>query len=116
MDYDVVRGDGVDDDLGLIFDFLIAAAQDFGEDERGAFRIAEQRLTEIQRSMRSLGGLPHQGTLRTHLGEGIRSVTKGRAIFYFDVDDDRRRVRILAVFFGGQDHEARILVRLLSKT
>ena len=116
MVYGIERGEGVDHDLDLIFDFLLEAAQDFGEDEQDAWRLAEFRLVEIERSMRSLGGVPHQGTLRPHLGTQIRSVTKGRAVLYFDVDDVRRRVRVLAVFFGGQDHEARILLRLLNRT
>jgi toxin ParE1/3/4 len=41
-------------------------------------------------------------------------VTKQRAVFYFDVDDDQRLVRILAVFFGGQDHQRAMLRRLLA--
>ena len=65
--------------------------------------------------MLSLGEAPHQGTLRADLLPGLRSVTKDRAIFYFDIDDDRRTVRILAVFFGGQDHTRRMLMRLLGR-
>lgn len=113
MGFEVVRGDGVDQDLELILDFLVGAAEDFGEDKQTAFRLAEKRLAEIEAAMRQLGDTSHQGTLRPHLGENIRNVTKGRAVFYFDVDDDLQRVRILAIFFGGQDHEARILIRLL---
>ena len=63
--------------------------------------------------MERLGEGPHQGTLRPHLGDGIRNVTKNRAIFYSDVDDPKKVVRVLAVFFGGQDHDARTLLRLL---
>lgn len=65
--------------------------------------------------MRALGRTPHQGTLRPELAPGLRSVTKDRAIFYFDVDDDRRVVRVLAVFFGGQDHQRLMLKRLLER-
>ena len=36
-----------------------------------------------------------------------------RAIYWFDVDEGRRTVRVLAVFFGGQDHIRRMLIRLL---
>lgn len=115
MIYEVVRGDGVDRDLEQIFDFLIAAAEDFGEDERGAVDLAERRLNAIERAMRDLGRNPYQGTLKPHLGQGIRNVTKSRAVLYFDVDDDWKTLRILAVFFGGQDHEAHILLRLLQE-
>ena len=115
MVFDVVRGDGVDHDLDLIFGFLIQSAQELGEDGQRAFNLAEQRLTEIESAMRSLGGAPYQGVCRPYLGKRIRSVTKDRAVLYFDVNDHQHRVRILAIFFGGQDHEARMLARLLSE-
>ena len=38
-----------------------------------------------------------------------------RAIYWFDVDEAARKVRILAVFFGGQDHVRHMLVRLLGR-
>ncbi|MEP2983243.1 MAG: type II toxin-antitoxin system RelE/ParE family toxin [Sulfitobacter sp.] len=116
MVFDVVRGAHVDHDLDLIFDFLIRSAQEFGEDGQRAFNLGEQRVAEIEGAMRGLSGAPYQGTLRPHLGMSIRNVTKGRAVLYFDVDEHARRVRILAIFFGGQDHEAGILARLLSET
>jgi plasmid stabilization system protein ParE len=62
--------------------------------------------------MRALGDVPHQETLRPDLLPGLRSVTKQRAIFYFDVDDHLRLVRVLAIFFGGQDHQRAMLQRL----
>ncbi len=116
MAYEVIRAADVALDLELIFDFLVDAAEGFGEDTEAAFRRAEQRLDEIEAGMEGLGEVPHQGTLKPHLGNGIRNVTKGRAVYYFEVDDDEQIVRILAVFFGGQDHEARILLRLLSQS
>jgi len=111
--YEAVRSNGVDRDLELIFDFLMTAAEAFGEDAQSAFDRAEQRIAEIERVMHDLGRAPHQGTLRPDLGDGIRSVTKGRAVFYFDLDDGANVLRILAVFFGGQDHDAHMLLRLL---
>lgn len=42
---------------------------------------------------------------------GCNSATR-RAMFYFDVDDALRLVRVLAVFFGGQDHQRAMLRRL----
>ncbi|WP_305969011.1 MULTISPECIES: type II toxin-antitoxin system RelE/ParE family toxin [unclassified Mameliella] len=115
MAYKVLRAADVAVDLDLIFDFLVAAAEAFGDDTATAFARAEERLNQIEADMAGLGRVPHQGTLRPHLGDGIRNVTKGRAVYYFDVDDDRRILRVLAVFFGGQDHDARILLRLLGQ-
>lgn len=114
MAYEVVRAEGVSLDLELIFDFLVAAAEDFGDDPETALRRAEGRLREIETGMERLGTAPHQGTLRPHLGAGIRNVIRDRAIYYFDIDEPNHRLRVLAVFFGGQDHDARILLRLLS--
>lgn len=114
MAYEVLRAADVALDLELIFDFLVSSAELFGESEARAFDLAEQRLARIEAAMEDLSKLPHQGTRRPHLGSGIRNVTRDRAIYYFDVDDERQVVRVLAVFFGGQDHDARILLRLLS--
>ena len=113
MAYRVLRADAVQRDLELIFDFLVTAAETFGESEAEAFERAVRRIDEIESDMERLGEGPHQGTLRPHLGDGIRNVTKNRAIIYFDVDDPKKVVRVLAVFFGGQDHDARTLLRLL---
>lgn len=115
MAYEVVRAGDVDLDLEQIFDFLFAAAQECGESEEGAFQLAERRITEIEANMEDLGRAPHQGTLRPVLGDGVRNVTKGRAIFYFEVDDARKILRVLALFHGGQDHDALFLLRLLTR-
>lgn len=43
------------------------------------------------------------------LGSGLRHVTKDCVISCFDVDHMRKTARIFASFFGGQNHETRIL-------
>ncbi|MGB8814013.1 MAG: hypothetical protein WCC57_12600 [Paracoccaceae bacterium] len=45
---------------------------------------------------------------------GLRHLTIARAIYWFDVNEAELRVRILAIFFGGQDHVRLMLTRLLS--
>ena len=45
---------------------------------------------------------------------GLRRLTKNQAVFYFNVDEGEKTVRILAVFFGGQDHLRHMLTRLVS--
>ena len=113
MKYAVERALDIDRDLAAIFDFLIESYQMFGEDPDTAIERAAARVRSIETAMLSLGDAPHQGTLRPELLPGLRSVTKNRAVFYFDVDDDRRVVRVLAVLFGGQDHQRQMLKRLL---
>lgn len=114
MAYEVLWADAVERDLELIFDFLVTAAETFGDSEADAFERAARRIDEIESGMEALGQTPHQGTLRPHLGHSVRNVTKSRAVYYFEVNDSARTVKVLAVFFGGQDHDARILLRLLS--
>ncbi len=46
------------------------------------------------------------------MSPGLRHVTKGRAIFYFFIDEATKSVHGLAVFFGGQDHHQHMLARL----
>lgn len=114
MGYRVERSAQSDRDLETIFDFLFEAALGFGEDEATAFERASTRILEIEDAMEALGDVPHQGTLHPDFSDGLRSVTKGRAIFYFDVNDSKKVVSVLAIFFGGQDHQRRMLLRLLS--
>ncbi len=113
MSYRVVRSIDTDRDLASVFDFLVQSYVDFGDERADSLERAAARIEEIETAMLSLGAAPHQGTLRPDLLPGLRSVTKHRAIFYFEVDDDRSLVRVLAIFFGGQDHQRVMLRRLL---
>lgn len=102
-------------DLRSILRFLIRSHRGFGESFGGAKERASRRVLQIEAAMERLARLPKQGTLRAHLMPGLRSVTKDRAIFYFTVDDEAHVVRVLAVFFGGQDHQRAMLKRLLGE-
>lgn len=101
-------------DLALIFDFLTQSAIDFGESRATAIKRADRRVSTIEDAMEALALAPHQGTLRPDLAPGLRQVTKGRAVFYFTLDESTETLRVLAIFFGGQDHHGRMLLRLLS--
>ena len=100
-------------DLVAIFDFLVDSYIEFGEHPADALDRAERRIDQIKAHLRTLGTAPKQGTLRPEIRPGLRNVTKDRAVIYFDVDDDAQVVRVLAVFFGGQDHQRRMLLRAL---
>lgn len=112
MGYEVVRSEAVVRDLELIFDHLFESYTGLGEAPDHAFERAVARLTDIENDLQSLGAPPHQGTLDTALLDKLRHVTKNRAIFYFQVDDETETLRILAVFYGGQDHQRHMLIRL----
>jgi plasmid stabilization system protein ParE len=115
MAYRVERAEDTDRDLEAVFDFLFESFLAFGEDTGGALEQASRRLLAIEDAMADLGKIPHQGVLRPELGEGLRNVTEDRAVFYFDVDDEARVVRVLAVFYGAEDHQRKMLLRLLGR-
>jgi plasmid stabilization system protein ParE len=112
--YRVERSEDADRDLEIVFDFLFEAALGLGEDAATAFDRAAARVLAIEEAMEGLAHAPHQGTLRPDLGAGLRNVTKDPAVIYFDVDDEAQLVRVLSVFFGGQDHLRRMLLHALA--
>jgi toxin ParE1/3/4 len=111
--YKVVRSEDADRDLQAIFDHLIDSHLGFGETPSEAIRLAAVRLGKIHGAMARLGKLPHQGTLEPNLLPDLRHVTKDRAIFYFTADDAAEVVTVLAIFFGGQDHQRAMLKRIM---
>lgn len=100
-------------DLGLIFDHLVESYLDFGESLGEALDHAESRIHAIRAEAERLGTAPHRGSLHEDLLPGLRHLTLNRAIYWFEIDEESRRVRVLAIFFGGQDHIRHMLVRLL---
>ncbi|KAA0689131.1 type II toxin-antitoxin system RelE/ParE family toxin [Neorhizobium sp. P12A] len=116
MVYEIVRSAACDSDLGLILDHLVQSYVALGDPLPDAFERAVLRIRSIEADMHGLARLPHQGTLRPELGSGMRQVTKCQAVFYFEVDDSDRLLRILAVFFGRQDHRRYMLMRMSSQS
>lgn len=110
--FEVVRSDQCDIDLELIFDHLFAAYRDLGTPVEDALVRVERRMQGIEDALERLGDVPHQGTLVPSIMDDLRHVTKDNAVFYFIVDDVEQRLRVLGVFFGGQDHRRHILRRI----
>ena len=102
-------------DFGLIFDHLLQSYLGFGESPESAFDHAEARIQEIRVAAERILSAPHRGERHDDLLPGLRHLAIGRAVYWFDVDDERQAVRVLAVFFGGQDHVRHMLVRLLEE-
>jgi plasmid stabilization system protein ParE len=113
--YRVERATDVDRDLALIFDFLFETHRSFGYSAAEANDLAADRVRHIEQALEALAKAPHQGTEQRDLVPGLRMVTKDRAIFYFVTDAHARTLRVLAVFFGGQDYQRRMLRRLLTR-
>ena len=110
--FEVVRSTQCDADIEAIFGHLFEAYSALGEDPDEAFERAVNRVRGIEDAFDQLGGIPFQGTLAPRILDGLRYVTKDRAVFYFVTDEAERQVRVLAVFFGDQDHQRRILDRI----
>ena len=100
-------------DFELIFDHLVESYLEFGDDNDVALERAVQRIRDIQVSANKLALLPKQGTLRSDILEGLCFVRFEKAAFWFVPGEGQKTVRVLAVFFGAQDHIRRMLVRLL---
>jgi len=73
---------------------------------------ATDRLREALGYMQTFASRPHRGTVHPQLRGGIRHVTDRNFIYYFEIDEPRAEVSILAVFFGGADHRRQIAERL----
>ncbi|WP_306250367.1 type II toxin-antitoxin system RelE/ParE family toxin [Parvularcula sp. IMCC14364] len=113
MAYNVVFSADAEKDFDLIFDFLIESYEHFGEAPDAAIDRAEEQLHHIMQSAMALSQAPFVGTLHDHIAPGLRHVTREKAIFWFDVVESNNLVRILAVFYGGQDHHRHMLIRLM---
>lgn len=112
MAYKILRSPAIKRDLDLVFDHLQQSYVTLGDDVLEAFERADHRIEDIKTEMNALALAPYQGTLDSDIRPGLRHVTKGRAIFYFFVDEATKTVHVLAVFFGGQDHQKHMLARL----
>lgn len=115
MAWAVEYSSGVARDLELIFDHLFESYLGFGECAEVAFDHASRRVHEIRRAAGRLKSFPIRGTRRDDVLPGVRYLAIDRAIYWFDVDEKAKRVRVLAIFFGGQDHVRHMLARLLQR-
>jgi plasmid stabilization system protein ParE len=103
-------------DFELIFDFLEQSYRDFGESPEDAALHAAARVEAIRQAGAKLGSAPYRGTGPSEMIPNLRHVTIDKAIYWFLVDEQAFTVRILAIFFGGQDHIRRMLARLLQRS
>ena len=101
-------------DFALIFDHVFESYCSFGESVEAALDHCEDRIRDIRQETDRLGAAPYRGERHDDLLPGLRHLTIDRAIYWFDVNDEKQRVRLLAIFFGGQDHVRHMLSRLLA--
>ena len=101
-------------DFALIFDHLYESYRGFGESVEAALDHSEDRIREIRTGADRLCTAPYRGERHDDLLPGLRHLTIDRAIYWFEVNEAEQRVRILAIFFGGQDHARHMLTWLLT--
>ena len=102
-------------DLLLITEYLTQAYCGFGESPAEAHRHAQARIEAIIAAAERLATAPWRGESHDDLMPGLRHLALDRAVYWFRPRAQHRDIQVLAVFFGGQDHQRRMLVRLLQK-
>lgn len=102
-------------DFALIYDHLVESYLSFGDSPTEATERAGQRLLAILDDSHRIATAPHRGSRHDDMLPGLRRLTLGKATFWFTADDAAGLIRILAVFFGAQDQQRRMLVRLLER-
>jgi plasmid stabilization system protein ParE len=102
-------------DLDLIFDHLAQPYRSVGEGPEEALEHAAHRIRSIVAAADRLALAAHRGPVHEDIAPGLRHVTLDRAVYHFQIEGscDGGRVRILAVFFGGQDHQRRMRLRIV---
>lgn len=103
-------------DLLLISEYLGQAYCSFGESPVEADRHAQARIEAIIAAAERLATAPWRGESHDDLMPGLRHLALDRAVYWFRPRAQHRDIQVLAVFFGGQDHQRRMLVRLLQKS
>ena len=113
MPYRIEFAEVSERDLELIFDHLFESYLGLGESTVLALEHASVRIRDIRAAAESLTLFPERGLARGDILPGLRFMVMDRAIYWYDVDDQAQAVRVLGIFFGGQDHIRRMLIRLL---
>jgi toxin ParE1/3/4 len=110
--YNVLPARGVVRDFTLIEDFLFKTYRDLGDDSEEAVSRAAVRVKAARAYMRTFERNPHRGTEHPEIRPGVRTVTKEKFVFYFEINETKFEVMIFAVFFGREDHRQKIIDRL----
>ena len=113
MRFKVEFSDASERDFGLILDHLTESYLGFGDNREEAIERAGLRIDALREAANRLATFPVRGIAHDNISPGIRSIAIDRATYWFEVDQERRRIVIQAVFFGGQDDVRHMLSRLL---
>jgi len=102
-------------DFELIFDHLFESYTALGESVSEAVTRAATRVEQIETAAHRLVVAPYRGETHDEILPNLRHLTLGQAIYWFVPDEATQTVRILAIFYGGQNHRLHMLTRMLSE-
>jgi len=102
-------------DFELIFDHLYESYTALGDSAAEAAARAAARVEQIEAGVQRIATAPHRGETHDEILPNLRHLTLGRAIYWFVPVEATQTVRILAIFYGGQNHRLHMLTRLLSE-
>ena len=102
-------------DFELTFDHLFASYLDLGDSAEEALERAANRIRELRLEINRLVETPYIGTLRPDIYPGIRFLRRDKAAVWFLPIEERKRIIVATIFFGGQDYIRRMLARMLQR-
>lgn len=77
------------------------------EEATGDRALADRTIDAIRSAVASLRHAPRRGVPRDDLRDGLRLLFyRRRTVIAYDIDETHSLVRVLRVFYGGQDYEA----------
>lgn len=115
MNWRIEFASAAERDFSLILDHLVESYVSFGDSPAEANVRAGRRLLAILEDSHRIMTAPHRGNRHDDMLPGLRQLTLGKATFWFIAEDATGLIRILSVFFGAQDQQRRMLVRLLER-
>lgn len=102
-------------DVTLLFEHLVDSYLSFGDGKSSAVGHASKRVDEILTTMERIATAPYRGQAQEEMLPGLQHLTLNRAIYWYQVEVEHQKIRILAIFYGGQDHIRRMLLRLIDE-
>ncbi len=105
--------DQAERDFEIIFDHLHKSYMELGESAVDALERAAARVRGIRAAIDRLSAAPFVGTSRSDIHPRLRFVRREAAAVWFIPVEEQEVVRILAIFFGAQNHIRHMLVRMI---
>lgn len=116
MPWKIEFSTAAEQDLEALFYHFADSFLDFGAGRAEAARQALTRVQQIRDTAERLATAPYRGEIHAAVLPGLRNQTLDKAIYWALLDEQKGRVRVLAIFYGGQDHQRKMLLRLLSQS